>query len=96
VAFAVVQSSIEVFEINLGIAAEELAKIEAVAEDVLKSEKTLSDEKDRLVAGLEFNQKAFDRQKTTIQEKYSKKVSARPVLCVSILLPTPLFRWKQS
>ena len=56
--------------------------LEAVSEDLLKSEKTLSDEKDRLAAGIEFNKKAFDRQKATIQEKYSKKVSARPAFCL--------------
>lgn len=81
-AFAVVQREIEVIERKLGTATETLTKLEAVSEDLLKSEKVHSDEKDRLVAGIENNKKVFTRQKTAIQEKYSKKVSARPVLCL--------------
>jgi hypothetical protein len=80
--FAALKSEIEVIEIKPGTATEALTKLEAVSEDLLKSEKALSDEKDRLAAGIEYNKKVFARQKTAIQEKYSKKVSARPALCL--------------
>ena len=91
--FAVVQSEIEVLEINLGIAAEELTKFEAVSDELVKAEKTLSDESDTLAAARKSNQTFFEREKAIIQDKHTKLVSVRPVL--SILLPTPLFSCKQ-
>jgi hypothetical protein len=85
VAFAVVQSEVEVLEINLAIAAEELTKFEAVAEDALKSEKTLSAEMDSLAGASDSNQKLFDREKAALQDKHMKIVSVRPALCLTPL-----------